>query len=324
MKIVDKVYGEEEITEQVLIDLINSKAVQRLKGISQQGVPRKYNPQPFFSRYEHSIGVLILLRKFGATVKEQIAGVIHDISHTAFSHLVDWIMGDPKLQDHQDSSHEDVLKNSDLVSILMKYQYDVEDFFDLEKYSLLEQESPDLCADRIDYTLRELVSRGGKSISDNILKYLIVKGGVFIFSSASAAHSFAEEYSALQLHNWGDDRNNTMFLIFADALKKAIDINVISKEDFLQDDKYIVYKLENSNDRGILASLDLLKRGFWLDYSRSDRASLIKCKYRFVDPKVIVGNRIQSLSEISDLYKKSLDLHKEHFETPRYAEAKPR
>ena len=64
MKIIDKVYGMKEIEEPVLIDLINSRAIQRLKGVAQQGVPLKYNPQPPFSRFEHSIGVMILLGKF--------------------------------------------------------------------------------------------------------------------------------------------------------------------------------------------------------------------------------------------------------------------
>ena len=54
MKINDNVYGEEEIREQVLIDLINSKEIQRLKGISQFGIPEEYYHMLCFSRYDHS------------------------------------------------------------------------------------------------------------------------------------------------------------------------------------------------------------------------------------------------------------------------------
>ncbi|MCH8317407.1 MAG: hypothetical protein IIA88_02745 [Bacteroidetes bacterium] len=63
MKIIDRIYGEEEITEPILIELIESPALQRLKNISQLGMPQEYNYKKVFSRYEHSVGVLILLRR---------------------------------------------------------------------------------------------------------------------------------------------------------------------------------------------------------------------------------------------------------------------
>ena len=92
MKINDLVYGEEEIGEQVLIELINSSAIQRLKEISQFGLPEEYHHRKVFSRYAHSVGVLILLRRLGADLDEQIAGLLHDVSHTAFSHVIDWVL----------------------------------------------------------------------------------------------------------------------------------------------------------------------------------------------------------------------------------------
>ena len=42
MLINDKVYGYEEIKEPVILELINSPTLQRLKGISQQGMPKEY------------------------------------------------------------------------------------------------------------------------------------------------------------------------------------------------------------------------------------------------------------------------------------------
>ena len=76
MKINDAVYGEEEINESVLVDLIISKSVQRLKEISQFGMPDEYYYKKGFSRYEHSLGVMILLRRLNASLEEQIAGLL--------------------------------------------------------------------------------------------------------------------------------------------------------------------------------------------------------------------------------------------------------
>ena len=91
MLIEDAVYGDRELKEEVLKELIDSRPFQRLKNIHQAG------PQPFFmykypmTRYEHSIGVMLLLRDHGASLEEQIAGLLHDVPHTAFSHMVDFV-----------------------------------------------------------------------------------------------------------------------------------------------------------------------------------------------------------------------------------------
>ena len=42
--------------------------------------------------FEHSLGVYLLLRRLGADRREQVAGLLHDISHTAFSHAVDFLI----------------------------------------------------------------------------------------------------------------------------------------------------------------------------------------------------------------------------------------
>src|SRR6056297_2651843 len=81
MKIKDRVYGVEEINEPVLIDIINSSEMERLKNVSQLGLPEEYYNRKVFSREEHSLGVLVNLRRIGANLKEQIAGSIHDINH---------------------------------------------------------------------------------------------------------------------------------------------------------------------------------------------------------------------------------------------------
>ena len=124
MKIEDRVYGEEKIEEEVLIDLINCRPVQRLKGLAQYGLPDEYYHKKNFSRYEHSLGVLVFLRRLGANSTEQIAGLLHDVSHTAFSHIIDWVIGNPEKEDFQDKNHNNIIKNSEIPQILEKYNFD--------------------------------------------------------------------------------------------------------------------------------------------------------------------------------------------------------
>ena len=90
MKYLDQVYGENEINEPVILEIIASPEMQRLKGVDQAGYFEPYFPGVQHTRFEHSMGVYLLLKKYGAPLEEQIAGLIHDISHPAFSHAGDY------------------------------------------------------------------------------------------------------------------------------------------------------------------------------------------------------------------------------------------
>ena len=67
----DRIYGEVEILESVILDLINSKSLQRLKGIDQAGYFKPYFPNSGYNRFEHSLGVFIILKKYGAPWKNK-------------------------------------------------------------------------------------------------------------------------------------------------------------------------------------------------------------------------------------------------------------
>jgi len=68
MIITDLVYGMCEVDSPVLIDLISSKPIQRLKGVAQCGPTILVMPEKFI-RYEHSVGVMLLLRSLNASLE---------------------------------------------------------------------------------------------------------------------------------------------------------------------------------------------------------------------------------------------------------------
>jgi len=301
MKIIDRVYGEEEINEPILIDLINSKEIQRLKGISQFGLPDEYYHISGYSRYEHSIGVLILLKRLNADLKEQIAGLLHDISHTAFSHVVDWVIGDPTKEDYQDNIHLNIIKNSNIPKILEKYNINYDEISDLEDFSLLEKEAPSLCVDRIDYTLRELKVSGGGEEIDFLFKSLGSRDGQTFFKSKKSAFYFAKEYIELQNKHWAGEQARARYYLLAEILRKALDRKIISILDFNKTDKEVIDKLIDSADSEILADLDLLKKKDFFEIS--EVGVILLKKFRYVDPEVLENKEIRNLSEIFEKYK---------------------
>ena len=160
MIINDRIYGTTKIQEPVLIDLIDSYPLQRLKGINQAGASQYAIKGKDVTRYEHSLGVMILLKKLNASLEEQIAGLLHDTPHTAFSHVIDFVFKS-KNHDFHEKFHEEIITNSEIPTILKEYGFDTERFFNESNFPLLEKPLPDLCADRIDYTLRDLVASYG-------------------------------------------------------------------------------------------------------------------------------------------------------------------
>jgi uncharacterized protein len=313
MLIQDKVYGEEEITEKVLIDLINSPTIQRLKAITQQGMPREYYHREIFSRFEHSIGVFLLLRKLGANLEEQIAGLLHDISHTAFSHVVDYVIGDPLKEDYQDNIFFEVLRKSEIPLILKKYNLDIEKFSNLEFFTLLEKEAPSLCADRIDYCLREFIDLGLKEKVEVIVNDLVSVDGQIVFKTKEVAQEFGERYAELQREHWAGNEARTRYYILAGVLKTALDEEYIDLQDFHKTDNELLEILSKIDNKDISEGLKKLKQGFSIkEVEETSEGIIIKKKFRYVDPEVLVEGMLKNLSSISEEYKDLLQREKEY------------
>ena len=185
MQYLDQIYGENEISEPVILEIIASPEMQRLKGVDQYGYFKHYSFSVKRNRFEHSMGVYLLLKRYGAPLEEQIAGLIHDISHPVFSHAGDYYFssGSGAEQKHQDNSFEGYIKNSSLPEILVKYNFDLEYILDDKNFPLKENELPDLCADRIDYSLRDMLAYKiiNKDGAEYFLNYLKAENNQWIF-----------------------------------------------------------------------------------------------------------------------------------------------
>lgn len=117
----DEVYGKEEIREPLLLDILSSDAMQRARGISQHGITALIGITPPFSRFDHSLGTMILVRRLGADIHEQVAALLHDISHTAFSHVVDYVFDDHNGQNYHEEQMEEFVANTDIPEMLERY-----------------------------------------------------------------------------------------------------------------------------------------------------------------------------------------------------------
>lgn len=312
MIIKDNIYGKTEIKEPVLRELLVSRPLLRLKDISQYGVPDKYYHLKGYSRYEHSIGVMFLLKKLGASIEEQVAGLLHDVSQTAFSHVADWVFDEGKngKEDFHHNLQERFVRQTPIGKILEKHDFSIERILNENNFSLLERKSPDLCADRVDYGLREFKYWCNSGVVENCVNDLINFNGEIVFRDQKSAFDFATNFLELQTKHWGGYEAVTRYYLFSYLLKLAMQKKIISQKYFLESETPIIRKIEDSKDEKIQQILTILKQKKLPKNGYLSGEKIIK-KFRYVDPKVVIDGETARFAEINKNFCEILKHHKE-------------
>lgn len=312
MVLNDRVYGKFEINEPVLKAFLNTSALLRLKNISQFGVPDKYYHRKGYSRYEHSVGVMLFLRKLGASLEEQLAGLLHDVSILAFSHVADWVFAEGTYgkEDYHDQLHESFIKRTEVSKLLEKYGFSLERMLNQNNFTLLEREIPDLCVDRIDYSARQLKDYLSDQEAAFCLGSLTNFNGEIIFLDKNAAFRFAHTFLILQTEFWGGEEAVKRYYLFFQVLKRALKIRILKKKDFFKDEKYIMKIINQCEDVEVVKHLKLLsgKSIPALEISKSKKK--IFKKFRYVDPKVLKNGKLLRLSKLMPMFGKIIDEHR--------------
>lgn len=99
MEVRDALYGLIEFDEKEE-SIINTNIVQRLRGIKQLALASLVYPGAHHTRFEHSLGVMHLSGKVGKLLDLteenrkilRYAGLLHDIGHGPFSHVLEQII----------------------------------------------------------------------------------------------------------------------------------------------------------------------------------------------------------------------------------------
>ncbi len=326
MRLDSPIYGSWDITEPVLVDLLASNTIQRLKGISQGGVPFQYCGTHTCSRYDHSVGVMLILRKVGASVEEQAAGLLHDASHTAFSHVADVVFGHTEKEDFQDLHHEQYLARSDAADILRKYGFDFDRIADCHQFSLLEQDAPALCADRADYTLHELLVAFGDNAGKvaRCAQSIIAVDGKLCFNNIEEATYFSKGYVKAQDEHWGGQDKIVRYALFSEVLKAAIKRKILTMDDFWVDDVHCMDKILRSGADDLLARLLLLegteKFSVVTDSLVNESCFEIAKKLRWIDPMVYLEDKKScvQLSSVLREYKELLAAQRARYKPKEY------
>lgn len=91
----DPIYGKVSISSPCAIEIIHLPEFLRLKAVLQHGITALVGllPSPLVNRFDHSLGAMILVKHLGGSEEAQLAALLHDVSHTALSHVTDLVFG---------------------------------------------------------------------------------------------------------------------------------------------------------------------------------------------------------------------------------------
>lgn len=297
MEYHDRIYGPAEISAPVLLDLLQSKAVQRLRYVLQHGVTALLHITSPTTRFEHSVGVMLFARSLGAPLKEQIAALLHDVSHTAFSHVIDHVFNGQQSRSYHEEKKAEYLAATDLPDILSKHGYDWRDFIDEAEYPLLEQPAPALCADRLDYLLRDSRDLGLATADDisNALGHLVVCEGRIAVDDLSTARWMADTYLAADRASWANFRDVGLYDLTARALRIALKLGLIHETDLWSSDasndcggdEALWQKLHAQTNPILQQQLQLISPHTKFVWDASAPTFCVKAKLRTIDPHVL-------------------------------------
>ena len=293
----DRVYGSVTIDDPDILRLIDTPTFQRLKGIKQAGPSALAFPFKTVTRFEHSLGVYILLRKLNADRRQQVAGLLHDISHTAFSHAVDFVFASEE-QDHHESLKPEFLNRPDLVRALTAMGLEPQMFYDDTIYPLLEQPLPLLCADRLDYFCRDSLTCSVTTPSQvtRFIDHLVVIGEMIAFNDVDVAREAVERFGEMNRQWWAGATEAFIYNEFADAIREAFRLGVLRKADLFGDDALVLGKLRASRSPVIVSKLNAVMR--FRHEMVAGYTPRVAPKTRWLDPMVLDGMNLRRLSEI--------------------------
>ena len=302
-EVFDPIYGTIDLSQPLLQDLYSTQAVQRLAHIYQAGITAFIRPERQTTRLEHSLGVLALLQFLDASLEEQAAGLLHDVPHTTFSHVVDFVF--PNAQHTYHEVHrEELIAVSDLPACLERHGLDWREITESDNFSLLEQPLPALCADRLDYFLRDGLALHlfEQAEVNTFLESLRVLDGRIIVGTLDAARWLGEAFIAADDAIWCSVQEVGWYACMAEALRAAMAVNLLTEADLKGTDQALMMQLRAAPIPEIQSWLTLLRPEVNFVRVAFGGDLTVLPKVRAVDPPVLRNGEVMALSALDPAF----------------------
>lgn len=236
-----------------LLEFMKIEEMQRLKDVGMNcGVEYTHFPLfqncRYYSRFDHSVGVALIVWHFTRDMKQTIAGLLHDIATPVFAHTIDFLNHDHVRQESTELQTATIIRNSKQLAVLLdRYHLNVNDVIDYHLYPLADNDMPRLSADRLEYSLGNMYNYGFVQIEEIKMYYdhiyINSRKDELVFDDKDIAvrftrHVFENSYVYIS------DEDRFAMETLARMLNGAIAKHVIDHADLNTTESYVINKLK--------------------------------------------------------------------------------
>ena len=260
-----------------------------------------------YTRFEHSVGVALIVWHFTGDAKQTVAGLFHDVSTPAFAHVVDFLNGDHLTQESTESLTSEIIEKSpEIQAILAELGLSSSDVCDYHLYPIADNPSPQLSADRLEYTFGNFIQYGVCGTHEIEKYYNALSAGEnehgqpeIIFRDPEIAEEFALR-SMKNSYVYVSDSDRYTMQYLAEVLKYAIqEPGGLTVDDLYTTEERVIRKLRKNG----------IRNNMWYTYTRIkavQRTSQpvpdgfcvkVDAKRRYLDPYVKNTGRVSACSE---------------------------
>ncbi len=309
-----------------LFPFLEAPSIKRLHGISSTCWVEhtKFIKYKFYqSRLNHSLWVALIIWHFTQDKKQTLAWLFHDVSNSVFSHVGDFLAWDKLHQNITENKTSQILKNDPVISQeLQKLWISFDEIIDYSLYPIADNSSPQLAADRLEYTMTWWYNLWHISLNEiqEIYQNISVLTNEFWQKELGFTNfSLAEKFAFLSIENdsksYSNHKNNVSMSFLTEILKEMMSTNLVQYDDlFLLQEKDIIdiiWKHPNS------------KVAFmWNFFTNIDSITVHNSppkeniffvnshiKKRYINPLVKIWNETKRCSELSKNLQQQIQSH---------------
>lgn len=291
-----------------------------------------YKNRFYYSRFDHSVGVALIIWHFTHDKAQTISGLLHDVSTPVFSHVSDFRKGDALTQTETEGTNESIIRSDrNLDALLAVDGLRVEQVEDYHKYPIADNEIPQLSSDRLEYMFPSGMALDGSWDLPSVrrayedLEVLRNEEGLpeLGFKTLEIAEDYTRRFCMIG-HILQLNENKLTLHLLGKIMNLAVEEGILSEADFMtKAEAEIIGILDKelsqnpkafSKERSKLARLYKTFRTMTkiehtqtpLDENEYFCINL-KVKQRYINPLVKTANSCTRISETSSQAKKIIE-----------------
>ena len=169
-------------------------------------------------------------------------------------------------------------------------------------FTILEQPAPRLCADRVDYFLRDSIELelATPEKIDEVLADLLVHNGRLAVKTIDIARWIGRTYIAADDSSWANFREVGLYELTARAIKTGLRLGVMGEADFWSTDKPVWKMLNSSSNFELQSQMRRVSPDTQFVWDEESPTFRVSTKIRTVDPDVLIDGTLRPLSTLDE------------------------